>query len=150
MLKAISLIGAVGPTPAMAAARSSDAEIRAALSRYADAWISGDTARIAACYHGGFTLHYFGRNTLSGDHVGKANALKILAAFTARTRRRLIGISAIMVGDGLGAIVARERLMQGIEPVEVERLLTYRVVDGLLIECWVHDQDQRLIDAIVG
>ncbi len=40
--------------------------------------------------------------------------------------------------------------MQGEQPIEVDRLLVYRVTDGLLAECWVYDQDQRLIDSIIG
>lgn len=150
MLKAVSLIGAIGSFPDSSVAGSPANEVGAALSRYAEAWKSGDMARITDCYHVDFTLHYFGRNALSGNHVGKAIALKILADFSRQTRRKLVAIVAILVSGGLGAIVARERLMKGLESIVVERVLVYRVADGLLIECWVYDQDQRLIDSIVG
>ncbi|MGH6614273.1 nuclear transport factor 2 family protein [Sphingomonas sp.] len=152
MVKAITLLGAVGALPATAGPSSGpgEAAVRQALKRYAAAWTSGDLAAIVACYHDDFTLHYFGQSALSGDHVGKAAALRTLAAFAQRTRRKLIGVTDIMAGDRFGAIVAREMLMQGDQPVEVDRLLLYQVADGLLIECWVHDQDQRLIDTIIG
>ena len=48
---------------------------RQAVDRYAGAWLAGDRAALAACYHDDFTLHYFGRNPLAGDHTGKAAAL---------------------------------------------------------------------------
>ncbi|WP_200887379.1 nuclear transport factor 2 family protein [Sphingomonas sp. ERG5] len=150
MVKAISVLGAIGAMPALADPGSSETGVRQALERYAAAWTKGDLALIVACYHDDFTLHYFGHSTLSGDHAGKAEALKALAAFSQRTRRKLMGITAILAGDRLGVIVARERLMQGEQPIEVDRLLVYRVTDGLLAECWVYDQDQRLIDSIIG
>jgi len=65
---------------------------RQAISRYATAWLAGDRASLAACYHDDFTLHYFGRNPLAGDHTGKAAALGILAEVTRRTNRRLLAI----------------------------------------------------------
>lgn len=124
----------------------SQAEIQRAVDRYAAAWLSGELSAIVACYHDAFTLHYFGRNALSGDHVGKAAALKALAEFTQRTKRRLLGIVATAAGAERGTVIAREALTVGGKTVEVERVLVYTVANGLLRECWVYDQDQRLID----
>jgi uncharacterized protein len=130
-------------------AMSTDAaEVRAAIERYAAAWKSGDLAAIAACYHAEFTLHYFGRNALSGEHAGKARALEVLGEFTRRTKRQLIAIVATLAGHERGAIVVREAM--GPKRVEVERVLVYAVAGGLLRECWVYDQDQRAIDEWVG
>ena len=127
----------------------SEAEIRTALDRYAAAWVRNDLAAIVACYHDDFTLHYFGHNALSGRHVGKAAALAVLADFTRRTARQLTAVKDVMAGADRGAIVARERL--GPSPgIEVERVLVYAVVDGQLRECWVYDQDQPLIDRLIG
>ncbi len=128
---------------------SNEAEIRCAIERYAAAWSSGDRAAIAACYHEHFTLHYFGRSVLSGDHAGRTASLQTLAEFSRRTQRRLVSIVGILAGPERGAIVAREVVGEGERAVEVERVLVYAVEDGLLRECWVYDQDQRLIDSIV-
>ena len=125
-----------------------ESEIRAAVERYAAAWKAGDLAAIAACYHEGFTLHYFGANALSGDHVGKAAALATLGEFSRRTRRRLVEIVAVTAGPERGAVIAREAL--GPQGLEMERVLVYAVEDGLLKDCWVYDQDQALIDRLVG
>lgn len=133
-----------------ASIETSTVATRDALEIYAAAWLSGDLRQIASCYHDDFTLHYFGANALSGDHVGKARSLEILAEFSRRTRRRLLTVRPVIAGGEHGALIAREALMKDDAAIEVERVLVYRVVDGLLAECWVYDRDQRLIDSIIG
>jgi len=125
-------------------------QIRLAVERYAKAWAEGDLAAVAACYHDDFTLHYFGRNALSGDHRGKPAALKILAEFSRRTERGLPTIVATLAGPDRGAVIARESLRGRGHVAQVERVLVYAVKDGLLSECWVYDQHPAVIDAIVG
>jgi ketosteroid isomerase-like protein len=124
--------------------------VRSVVEAYAAAWKSGDIAAIAALYHDDFTLHYAGANALSGVHTGKIAALTVLADFSRRTGRRLLDIVDVMAGSHRGAVIARERLGQGDAAVEVERLLVYTVADGLLRECRVYDEDQALIDRLVG
>ena len=123
---------------------------RQAISRYATAWLAGDRASLAACYHDDFTLHYFGHNPLAGDHAGKAAALGTLAEVTRRTNRRLLAIIDVMAGPERGALLVRERFERDGRAAEVERLLVYAVRDGLLGECWVYDQDQALVDAFLA
>ncbi len=129
---------------------SQEVEIRDTLTRYAAAWTSGDMAKIVACYHDGFTLHYAGNNPLSGDHVGKLAALTTLGEFGRRTSRQLLEVVDVMAGRERGAIIARERLMVDGAPVDVERVLVYTVKNELLHECWIYDADQALIDRAVG
>ena len=126
----------------------SEDDVRDALERYAAAWVSGDLAAIVACYHDDFTLRYFGANVLSGVHVGKVAALAALAEFGRRTSRSLVAVDAILAGSTQGAIVARETL--GAQRVEVTRVLVYSVDSGLLRTCAVYDQEQGLIDRLVG
>jgi uncharacterized protein len=123
---------------------------REALGRYASAWLAGDRAALADCYHNDFTLHYFGRNPLSGDHRGKVAALAVLAEVTKRTSRKLLAIVDVMAGPEHGALLVRERFERDSKTAEVERLLVYTVRDGLLSECWVYDQDQALVDAFLA
>jgi ketosteroid isomerase-like protein len=122
---------------------------RLAVSRYANAWRAGDRAALAACYHDDFTLHYFGRHPLAGDHGGKAAALSVLAEVTKRTNRRLLAIVDVMAGPERGALLVRERFERDGRTADVERLLVYAVRDGLLSECWVYDQDQTQVDAFL-
>jgi uncharacterized protein len=123
---------------------------RLAVSRYASAWLAGDRAALAACYHEDFTLHYFGRNPLAGDHAGKAAALGILAEVTRRTNRRLLAIVDVMAGPERGALLVHEHFERDGRTAEIERLLVYTVRDGLLCECWVYDQDQTLVDVFLA
>lgn len=136
------------PTKAMA--MTQNAEIAAVIDRYAKAWAAGDTAAIVACYGDGFTLHYAGKNALSGDHVGKAKALGVLAEFSKRTGRRLVRIVDALAGAERGVVIAREALGKEGARVEVERTLVYRVANSAFAECWVYDADQDLIDRLVG
>ena len=121
-------------------------EVRATIERYAVAWRDGDLPAILDCYHDDITLHWFGANPLSGDHVGKGVALAALGEFTRRTGRGRPTIVATMAGPDRGAIVARETLGD----TEVERTLVFTVRDGKLFECWVYDQDPAVVDRAVG
>lgn len=124
-------------------------EIQTCVEAYAKAWADGDLAAVIACYGDAFTLHYGGRNALSGDHIGKAAALGALADFQRRTKRRLVGIVDVMAGARRGVVIAREALGHGAARVEIERTLVYRVESGQFAECWVHDADQGLIDRLI-
>ena len=123
------------------------AEVRDAVTRYATAWLAGNRAAIAACYHDEFTLHYGGQNPLAGTHRGKAAALTALAEVTRRANRKLLGVDDIMAGRRRGAILVRESFSRDGQTAELERLLVYAVRDGLLSECWVYDRDQTTVDA---
>ena len=120
--------------------------VRAAVTRYATAWLAGDIAQMAACYHDEFTLHYAGQNPLSGVHRGKQAAFAALAEVARRTNRKLLGIDDVMAGARRGAIVVRELFSRDGKTAELERLLVYSVKDGLLLDCRVYDRDQPMVD----
>lgn len=122
--------------------------IREVVQAYASAWTRGDRAALAACYGDNFTLHYNGRHALAGTHVGKAAALRVLAEFAHRTRRRLLAVEAIMAWPERGGLIASERFEASGD--EVQRVLIYAMQGGLLSDCWVYDADQSLIDRLVG
>jgi uncharacterized protein len=116
------------------------------IKQYADAWVANDIRAIVDCYHDEVVFHYFGRSPLAGTHRGKAACLAILKQVKERTNRKLISIQDILTGAHFGLIVAVERFERNGVPVEIERMLKYRVRDGKLSECWVYDQDQHLVD----
>jgi len=122
----------------------------AAVQRYAEAWKSGDLAAIVACYHDDFTLHYGGAHSLSGTHAGKPAALAALAEFSKRTGRKLVSVLDVMAGPERAVVIAREHFDNGTLIADVDRVLVYRVADGMLRECWLYDADQALIDRFVG
>jgi ketosteroid isomerase-like protein len=121
-------------------------DIHAIVKRYADAWAANDLPTIIDSYHDDVVFHYFGRGPLAGSHRGKATCLGILKQVRERTNRRLVSIRDVLSGEHFGVVVAVERFERNGAAIEVERLLRYRIADGKLAECWVYDQDQRLID----
>ncbi|MFZ5733605.1 MAG: nuclear transport factor 2 family protein [Pseudomonadota bacterium] len=122
----------------------------AVAERYAAAWLAGDRAALAACYHDEFTLHYFGNNPFTGDHVGKAAALTALAKFSQRTGRKLLGIIDVMAGPERATVIARESFDRDGRKAELERVLVYTIKDGKLHECWVYDGDRALVDSFLA
>jgi hypothetical protein len=121
-------------------------DARATAERYRDAWLAGDLAAVVACYADDLTLHYFGNNPFTGDHVGKDAALTTLIAIAAKTPRELVAIDEVLAGPGSAVVVARERLTIDGTSCELRRLFRYRVENGRFTECWVHDEDQDLLD----
>jgi hypothetical protein len=115
---------------------------------YATAWAAGDGATAISFYADDIVLHYFGQSPLAGDHAGKPAALAALARVSALTKRALPEIHDVIGSDTHAAILARESWMDGDNPVSINRVLLFHVDDGKLTECWIYDQDQRLVDAI--
>ena len=123
---------------------------RAAARCYVDAWLAGDFPAMMATYAEDFVLHWFGDNPFARTYHGKAEAIPALMEFTRRTGRRLVAVVDVAAGPARATVIVREALTLGGVEREVERVLVYRVADGLLAECWVYDQDQRLIDAALS
>ena len=120
--------------------------IRAVVKRYADAWAAGDLKAIVDCYHDDVVFHYFGRSLLAGVHRGKPACLALLKQVGEKTNRKLVRISDVLAGEHFGMIVAVETFERDGAAVTLERLLRYTVRDDKLAECWVYDEDQRLVD----
>jgi ketosteroid isomerase-like protein len=122
--------------------------IRSVIERYADAWQRRDPAALAL-YHPQFTVHWFGKNPLSGTHVGAQQVRDALGELTRRTNRSLVKIVATLAGRERGAIIARESFGTGDARVEMDRVLIFTVAEGRLRECWVYDADPQLLDRYV-
>lgn len=121
-------------------------EIYAVVKHYADAWAANDLRAIVDCYHDEVVFHYFGNSPLAGTHRGKAACLAVLKRVREMTNRKLLSIRDVLAGDHFGLIVALERFGRNGTAIEIERLFRYKVRDGKLAECWVYDEDQRLVD----
>jgi uncharacterized protein len=125
------------------------AAVRSVIERYADAWQRRDPAAFAL-YHPQFTIHWFGRNPLSGAHTGKEQVVRALTELTRRTHRELVSIVATLAGPERGAIIARESFGTGTARVEMDRVLIFTVAEDRLRECWVYDADPDLVDRYVN
>ncbi|RQO61679.1 nuclear transport factor 2 family protein [Variovorax sp. KBW07] len=129
---------------------SASRAIHAVVQRYADAWVANDLKAIFDCYHDEVVFHYFGRSPLAGTHRGKAACLAVLKQVKERTNRRLLSIRDVLAGEHFGLIVAVEQFEHGGRAIELERLLRYAVRDDRLSECWIYDEDQRLVDEVLA
>lgn len=117
-----------------------------ALRRYAEAWLAGDLDTVIASYDDDFVLHYVGHTDLAGVHVGRDAALAAMATASARAPRALRSVDDILVSDGGGALVVTETLERDGESATLCRVLRYRVSGGRFQECWLHDEQQDLVD----
>ena len=136
--------------PGLTQAASTPADPMKVIATYADAWLRGDHAAALACYHEDFTLHYFGQNALSGDHAGKSNAIAALRELANRTGWQVLEIKRMLTGQDCAALVARISYRRDGTVLERDRVLIFAVADGLLRECWAYDQDQALMDQLIG
>jgi uncharacterized protein len=125
-------------------------EIYIVVKRYADAWAANDMKSIVDCYHDEVVFHYFGQNPLAGTYRGKPACLAVLKQMREKTNRKLLSIRDVLVGEVFGLVVAVEQFQDNGRAVQLERLLRYAVRDGKLSECWIYDQDQRLVDSILA
>lgn len=116
------------------------------VQRYCVAWQDGDLAGLLACYAPEFTLHYGGSSELAGHHVGLDAALGALSEATRRTGRELIAIEDVLSSPTSAVLVVRERFRRGGEEAEVRRVLRYRIDGDRFTDCWLHDEDQTLVD----
>jgi len=123
-----------------------DNNIHAVVRRYADAWVANDSRTIVDSYHDEVVFHYFGRSPLAGTHRGKAACLAVLKQVREKTNRKLVSVRDVLAGERFGLVVAVERFERNGKSVEIERMLRYSVRDGKLAECWIYDEDQRLVD----
>lgn len=121
------------------------AEIATVLHRYAEAWQAADPALFDFSTDD-CTFHYAGSTDLAGTHVGKDACLTAMVTASTRARRTLLEVVDVLAGSRFGALVVRERLERDHEAHEIERVARYRVVGGKIAECWIHDEDQALID----
>jgi ketosteroid isomerase-like protein len=120
------------------------------LRRYADAWAAGDAATVVSLYHDDIVLHYFGDNPLAGDHAGKPAALAALGKISAATNRGAPRVHDVMASENHGTILVEERWTVDSAEMSVRRVMVYHVREGKLSECWVYDEDQRMVDAILS
>ena len=127
-------------------AMASTEETTKTVTRYANAWLEDDLDGILGCYSDDFTIHYFGNNPFAGAHVGRDAALTALLNVGARAPRKLLAVDEILAGQATAVLVVREELQVDGDPIEIRRVLRFRVEEDQLVECWLYDEDQAMID----
>ncbi len=121
---------------------------KAVVEAYAKAWLGGNAAEIIAFYHDDFTLHYFGQSQMAGDHVGKAASVVALAKVQQMVNRKLLAIEDVMGGKEYVSMISKEQWQRDGKTLQLRRLLLFKTKDGKLHECWLYDEDQRVVDEL--
>jgi uncharacterized protein len=116
------------------------------LRTYADAWLRSDHTVLFGCYADDIVAHYGGASPFAGTHVGRDAFITVLINIAARSQRELLAIEALYDDGATGAIFTREAIVVDGQRVEISRALRFRLHNGLIVECWLYDQDQHLID----
>ena len=116
------------------------------IQRYADAWQRSDLDTMFASYDSDVVVHYGGTSPFAGDHHGRDALLSLLAETARRSGRTLVSVDAVYDLGKHGAIVVREAFEIAGERVTVDRCLRYRVDGDLIVEVWLYDHQQHLVD----
>lgn len=116
------------------------------ISRYASAWASNDLGAMIASYGTDVVVHYGGRSTYAGSHHGRDRLVEILLESAARSDRQLVSIDQVHDHGASGAIFATETFRVHGEVIAVERALRYRCDGDQIVEVWLYDRDQHIVD----
>lgn len=117
-----------------------------AIHRYAAAWKDGDVAGIVGCYAEGVVTHYGGRSSFAGTHVGRDRLVEVLLATKVLGQRELVSIDQVHDDGETGALFVSEQFTVDGETRTVSRAFRYRTNGEQIIECWLYDQDQYVVD----
>jgi len=121
-----------------------------ALRSYAAALTANDLQKIVAAYHDDVVVHYFGNNPFAGTVCGKGAFLEVLRAIRNKANRKIVSVLDVLAGADFGVIITLERWEREGMVADLERLFRYRIRDGKIIECWVCDQDQAIVDSYLA
>lgn len=116
------------------------------IQRYADAWQRSELETMFASYDPDVVVHYGGSSPFAGDHHGRDALLSMLAETARHSGRTLVSVDAVYDLGGHGAIFVREAFEIAGERVVVDRCLRYRVDGDLIVEVWLYDHQQQLVD----
>ncbi len=116
------------------------------ITRYARAWEAGDIAEIINCYDEQIVAHYGGTSPFAGTHQGRDRFLNVLLETGQRSSRKLLSIDQLHDEITTGAFFVTESMVIDGETVIVHRALRFRTNRSTIVECWLFDQQQHLID----
>jgi uncharacterized protein len=120
--------------------------MKSVITRYAEAWRSSDLAAMFNCYHDDVVVHYGGTSLFAGTHRGRDRLIEVLVETSRRSGRQLVTVDQIDDHGTHGALFVTESITIDASVFTVERALRYRATDDQIVECWLYDHDQHLVD----
>jgi uncharacterized protein len=119
----------------------------AAVGAYLSAGEEGDPEAIRAYLADDVTFHVGGRNVLSGDFRGAAEAIRWLQMLRGRPEAPVDSeLHDLLVTDDHVVVL----VLRTIAGVRAPAVVIYHVADGKITEAWLHETKQAEIDAAIG
>lgn len=116
------------------------------IGQYAISWEQGDLTTMFALYDDDVIVHYGGTSEYAGTHHGKERLIEILAETAARCDRKLVRVDGVFTEGDAGAIFVTETFKVNGATLRLPRALRYRVDRDRIVECWLYDHQQHLVD----
>ncbi len=122
------------------------------VTAYAAAWERGDTDSAFSFYAPDVVMHLPGRGTLAGDHIGKDAVIAAIHGLLDRTddASALVEVIDRLSSPDRVAMLLREVVTRDGEVLDLRRINTYRVTDGLIREIDVFEAHQYDVDSFFG
>lgn len=120
------------------------AVVSRAITRFAETWQAGDLDAMLECFHPRVIFHYGGTSPYAGVHQGRDHMESMVRRVSAH--QRLLSVDQVDdLGDS-GAVFVTVPLVLDGEVFAVWRAFRCRVAGDRIVECWVFDHDQHLLD----
>jgi uncharacterized protein len=116
------------------------------LHRYAEAWVAGEVMTMFGMYSPDVVVHYGGTSEFAGEHRGRDAFVEVLMTTAGRSQRVLLQIEDLFEDGSYGALFTREQLVLDGVVTEVKRALRFRLNDTEILEIWLYDHDQHILD----
>ena len=120
------------------------------MRRYSAALTAGKAADALPFFADDLVLHIPGRSPHAGTFRGKDAVLAYYTRMFRDTEGRFqpLGVDDILASDTHAASLVRWRVERHGRTLEIDRVVIYRIVDGLIAEIWVRDWDQYAYDEL--
>lgn len=120
------------------------------MRRYSAALSAGKAADALPFYAEDLVLHVPGRSPHAGTFHGQEAVLAYYTRIFRDTDGQFqpLGVDDILASDSHAACLVRWRVERDGRTLEIDRVVIYRIVDGLIAEIWVRDWDQYAYDEL--
>jgi ketosteroid isomerase-like protein len=121
------------------------------MQEYLAAAKARDWARAFGFFADDLVIRIPGRSSLAGEWRGRAAAVDYITAVTDRFGRENIELEVVdmLASDERVALLVVERFLGAGEPIEIRRSNVYRIEDDRIVEIWIYEADQYVVDDLL-
>lgn len=120
------------------------------MEQYVAAARAGDFDRAFAFFAEDIVFRVPGTSSLAGEHHGREATIGAIDRARALSHGDDVQIEVVdaLVSAQRFALIVSERFAREDGVVEIRRANVYRVTDGEIVEIWIFEADQALVDAL--